>query len=382
MFDNSTGGIMFDNFKVPKELMPSDPRFGCGPSLIPLNFLDELKSEGVHLLGTSHRMTPVKNLVKDMQEGLRKYFNIPTDYSVVLGNGGATLLFDMIGLGIVKKKVIHYTCGEFSQKWFLASKAIPWINAVEKAVDYGNGNIPEEHHDADLVCMTLNETSTGVQLDKMAKVSGDTLLAIDATSGAGQVPCDISKTDIFFFSPQKVFASEGGLWIAFLSPKARTRALAIAEDTTRYIPEIMSWKQAIANSDKNQTYNTPSITTIFFLRQQLNMMNKDGGYQAAITYAKKKADLIYGWATDKPYLSPFIQKTEFRSVAVATVDVDERIDVDSLIKVLGKQKVVYGIDSYRKLGRNQFRISLFHNVSYADLEKLTKLLSLAIEQHI
>lgn len=372
---------MFSQFEIPKDLTPSDPRFGCGPSLIPTAFLDRLAQTGKHYMGTSHRKPGVKNVVKEIQEGLAKYFNLPADYSVVLGNGGATLLFDMIGLGVVEKKATHYTCGEFSQKWFSCSKAIPWIAADQVAVEFGKGINGKAVAGSDLIAVTLNETSTGVQLSELPVVDANTILAVDATSGAGQCPCDVSKTDIYFFSPQKVFSSDGGLWIAILSPKAKARALKIADDKSRYVPDIMSWKNAISNSELNQTYNTPALATLFLLNEQIKLMNTLG-YEEVQTQAQMKANLLYNWAESKPYLSCFIAEKEFRSVAVATIDVDLKINVDDVIKVLEKKKVVYGIDGYRKLNRNQFRISMFHNISFSDLEKLTKLLSMMIESKL
>lgn len=369
---------MFENYQIPEQYIPSDPRFGSGPSLIPPSFIDALRDTGVHLLGTSHRKPAVKNLVKSVQEGLREYFEIPDDYSVVVGNGGATFLFDSIALGLVKKKSVHFTCGEFSSKWYKAHAKVPWLEAENVAVDFGGGITPEDRADSDMVCCTLNETSTGVIIDSLPEVDDQTILAVDATSGGGQVPCDVSKTDLFFFGPQKVFASEGGLYVAIMSPKARKRALEIAEDKTRYVPEIMNWQLAIDNSDKNQTYNTPSITTFFYLNEQLKLMNRVG-YRGVQEEANRRAKLVYGWAESKPYLSPFIEEDKYRSNAVATIDVDEKVDVASLLKRLHSEKAVYNIDSYRKLGRNQFRIAMFYNISFEDLEKLTNLLSHAIE---
>lgn len=369
---------MFENYEIPKEFIPSDPRFGSGPSKIPTEFIDSLRETGVHLLGTSHRKPAVKNLVKEVQDGLRKYFQLPDDYSVVLGNGGATFLFDSIALGMVEKKSTHFTCGEFSTKWYKAHDRVPWIEAENVSVDFGKGITPENRDDADMICCTLNETSTGVIVDAFPEVDDNTILAVDATSGGGQVPCDLSKVDLFFFGPQKVFASEGGLYIAIMSPKARARALKLAEDKSRYIPDIMNWKTAIDNSDKNQTYNTPSITTFFFFNEQIKLMNKDG-YQAVQEEGKKRAALLYGWAQEKDYLKPYIEEEKYRSTCVATIDVDDKVDTASLIKKLADEKVVYNIEAYRKLGRNQFRIAMFHNITFQDLEKLTKLLSHAIE---
>lgn len=372
---------MFDNFEIPQNLIPSDPRFGCGPSLIPVTFLEALQKTGVHYMGTSHRKPAVKNVVKEIQTGLMKYFNVPSDYLVVLGNGGATSLFDMIALGIVEKKATHFTCGEFSEKWFKSSKLVPWIETEQVSVAFGKGINGKAVTGSDLIAVTLNETSTGVQLSSLPVVDANTILAVDATSGGGQCPCDVSKTDIYFFSPQKVFASDGGLWVAIMSPKALARAKKIAADKSRYVPDTMNWLNAITNSEANQTYNTPALATLFFMNEQVKAMNTLG-YAEVQRQAQKKADLMYGWAESKPYLSCFIEEKEFRSVAVATIDVDSKVNVDDVIKFLETKKLVYGIDGYRKLGRNQFRISMFHNISYADLEKLTGLLSKMIESKL
>lgn len=372
---------MFEKFVTPSELIPSDPRFACGPSLVPCEFVDALAKTKMELLGTSHRKPAVKNLVKEVQEGLRTYFKVPKDYEVVLGNGGATLLFDMISLGLVEKKSSHFTCGEFSNKWFKSAKLVPWNESEEIAVEYGQGVDAKNIDGSDLIATTLNETSTGVQISSLPEVDENTILAIDATSGAGQIMCDIAKTDVFFFSPQKVFASEGGLFVAIMSPKALARAAAIAADKSRYVPGIMNWKVAIDNSGKNQTYNTPAISTLFFLNEQIKRMNKIG-YKKVCAMAEEKASLLYNWANEKPYLSCYIEKDEFRSRAVATIDVDDKFNTNELIAVLEKENTVSGIDAYRKLGRNQFRISMFHNITLSDLDKLTKIISLAIESEL
>lgn len=367
---------MFENFKVPIELRPSDPRFGVGPSLIPIEAVEKLLKSGTKFLGTSHRKDPIKNIVREIQDGLKSYFNLPAGYEIVLGNGGATLFWDMIGLGLVEKSSMHFICGEFSDKWYRAHKLIPWIEAHETKVEYGKGINPKDVPHHDMICCTLNETSTGVQLSEIPKMN--TLVAVDATSGAGQIKIDFNKVDLYYFSPQKVFASDGGLWIAIMSPKALERAKKISEDKSRYVPESMKLMNAIENSRQNQTYNTPAIATLFFLNEQIKLMNTLGE-DKVVELAKKKAQLLYSWATEKSYLSPYVKEEEFRSQAVACIDVDEKYKVEDLLKVLRTQDAVYDIDAYRKLGRNQFRIGMFHNVSYENLEKLTKIISLAIE---
>lgn len=369
---------MFENFKVPKELIPSDPRFGVGPSLIPVEAVEKLAKTGHELLGTSHRREAVRKMVKEMQEGIRSYFKLPAEYEVVIGNGGATLLWDMIGLGMVEKNPYHFVCGEFSDKWFRANKNIPWLKPEAKKVEFGEGINPVAMPGHDFLACTLNETSTGVMLSELPQVDQQTLLAIDATSGAGQIPIDFKKSDLYYFSPQKVFASEGGFYVAILSPKAIERSQKIAKDSSRFIPESFKWSHAIEYSRQNQTYNTPAISTMFLLNEQVKLMNKLGEEQV-VKEAKRKADLMYGWASEKSYLSAFIKEEKFRSHTVATIDIDEKYKVDDLAAVLRAQGAVYDIDAYRKLGRNQYRIAMFHNVTYENLEKLTKIISLAIE---
>lgn len=372
------GVIMFESFVVPEELRPSDPRFGVGPSLVPEKYVQNLLETGKTVLGNSHRKPAVKNLCKEIQEGIKNYFNLPEGYEVCLTNGGATFLFDMMGLGLVDNSSVHFTCGEFSTKWFKSHHKIPWIKAENKSVDFGEGINPEVVSGADMICCTLNETSTGVMLNSLPKdKASGTLLAIDATSGAGQIPVDMSLVDVYFFSPQKVFASEGGFAVCILSPAAVARAEKIAS-SDRYIPEIMSFKQMIDNSRKNQTYNTPSVSTLFFLNEQIKKMN-ELGEETVFKMAKEKAEHVYSWADSKSYLSCYIQEEKFRSLSVATIDVDDKYSAADLSKVLREQNVALDIDSYRKLGRNQFRISLFHNITLNDIQKLTKIIDQAVE---
>ena len=368
---------MFKNLKVKKELIPSDPRFGCGPSLVRVDHLNNLAATKASILGTGHRKSGIKNLISEIQAGIIKYFDVPNDYQVVLGNGGSTLLFDMIGLGLVKKKSAHFTCGEFSTKWAKSHQMIPWIETEKISAEYGQGIDAKNIDDADILCMTLNETSTGVQNTFLPHTDQDTLLCIDATSGAGQIPCDISKVDVFFFSPQKVFGSEGGIFVAIMSPLAIERAQEINK-MDRYIPEMMNWMTAITNSSKNQTYNTPSVSTLFLLNEQIKLMNKVTK-ESIYKETQEKYSLLYGWAKERPYLDLYISEEKYRSRTVACIDVNEKYCVKDLAASLEKQHIANGIDAYRKLGRNQFRISFFYNIKLDDLKKLTQIISLAIE---
>ncbi len=368
---------MFENLTIPSNLKPNDPRFGVGPSLIPTEYVNSLHDTGVELLGTSHRKPAVKNLVKEVQDGFIQYFEL-TDHEVILGNGGATFLWDMIGLGLTENCSKHHVCGEFSNKWHLAHDKIPWIDTCLEKVEYGQGLQTSNSDKCDLIALTLNETSTGVQMVDVPQSDDSTIICMDATSGAGQIECNHKDVDFYYFSPQKIFAGEGGLFFGFLSEKAKERALKIQKDQKRYIPTIMDWKLAIDNSKKNQTYNTPSVSNLFFVNEQLKAMNKLGRIKIN-EMAQIKAQHVYNWAESKEYLSCFIQDEKFRSKSVATIDVDEKIPVSELTQKLRDQHLIYDIDSYRKLGRNQFRISMFHNVSLENLEKLTNILSHSIE---
>lgn len=368
---------MFEKLNIPKELRPNDIRFGVGPSLIPKKYVQNLADVSEQLLGTSHRQKAVRDLCRELQFGLHDYFNLPEGHKVIMGNGGATFLFDMIGLGLVHKKSLHYTMGEFSHKWFKAHAKIPWIEATEKTTEYGFGEQPQNDDHFDMICCTLNETSTGVMISELPDVGDETLLAVDATSGAGQIKVDFNKVDIYFFSPQKVFAGEGGFYICIMSPKAMKRAYEL-DSRKEYIPQIMSWKSAIDNSLKHQTFNTPSISTIFYLNEQIKEMNKLGE-DAVIKMADEKAAFMYNWVDSKEYLSCFVIDPKYRSNAVITVDIDEKYNARELCLKLRELKLALDIEGYRKLGRNQLRISMFHNVQLSDLEKLTKIISIAIE---
>ncbi|MBY0517109.1 MAG: aminotransferase class V-fold PLP-dependent enzyme [Bacteriovoracaceae bacterium] len=370
---------MFSKIKIPDHLRPSDPRFGSGPSLIPIKHLEALAQSGKEIMGTSHRKDAVKNVVKEIQEGMKTYFNLPAGYEVVLGNGGATMLWDMIGLGMVEKSSSHFTCGEFSEKWYKAHSLIPWIKTHQTKVEYGQGINPVEIDRHDFIACTLNETSTGVMLSEVPVLKNQqTIMSVDATSGAGQIGIDFSRVDMFYFSPQKVLASDGGLFICIMSPKAIERALRIGADKSRFIPESLKWSHAIENSRNHQTYNTPAIATLFLVNEQMKLLNKLGFSQVE-KMALEKSKMVYQWAQGKEYLSAFIKEKQYRSTAVATIDVDEEFKVDDLTKMLWSQKIARDIDGYRKLGRNQLRISMFHNITLEDLEKLTQAISFAIE---
>ncbi|HLW56564.1 MAG TPA: aminotransferase class V-fold PLP-dependent enzyme [Bacteriovoracaceae bacterium] len=368
---------MFKNLEIPKELWPGDPRFGVGPSLMPVSHVEKLAQASPYL-GTSHRKPGVVSVVAELQEGLKKYFGLPEGYEIVLGNGGATLFWEFLGLSLAEKGAFHFVCGEFSEKAYKSHKNIPWIKAEAETVPYGESIKAYHKEGFDLTCCVLNETSTGVMNTELPARKKGHLLCVDATSGAGQIKANFEDIDVYYFSPQKVFASEGGTWIAIMSPEAVEQAFRVSSDKTRFIPIALNLKTAIEYSRLHQTYNTPSLSSLFYLNEQIKAMN-ELGEDEVIRLAQEKADFIYSWAKEKEYLSCYVKDEGVRSISVATIDVDEKYPMTELTRRLRELGIVYDIEAYRKLERNQLRIALFHNVSLEDLKKLTQIISLAIE---
>lgn len=368
---------MFKNLEIPRHLVPSDPRFGVGPSLVPQAFVEKL-AKAKNYLGTSHRKPGVVAVVAELQEGMRKYFDLPEGYEIVIGNGGATLFWEIMGLSLVEHGSSHFVCGEFSEKAYKAHKNIPWIKTAVEKVPYGEPIKAYHKEGYDLTLCVLNETSTGVMNTDLPDRKEGHLLCVDATSGAGQIKVDFKKVDVYYFSPQKVFASEGGTWIAIMSPQAIEQAFRVSADPNRFIPIALNLRTAIEYSRLHQTYNTPSLSSLFYLNEQVKLMN-ELGEDEVIRLAKEKAHLLYSWAEEKNYLSCSVSDASARSISVATIDVDEKYPMEELAKRLRELEVAFDIEGYRKLGRNQLRIALFHNVSLENLRKLTQMISYAIE---
>lgn len=357
---------MFENVTLPKELLPQDGRFCSGPSLVKTEFVEELAKIAPHYLGTSHRQSTVKNHVGNTIKLLRSYLNIPADYKVAMGNGSASLVWDMVTFALTEKKSIHFTNGEFSNKWFKSANGAPWVEA--KKVEAKVGTLPEikEHEGYDVHCATLNETSTGVMMNEIPKLN-NSLLAIDATSVAGAINVDLSKVDLFYFSPQKAFGSEGGLWIGIFSPRALARIDSVKK-SGRYIPAMLDFQTAIENGEKNQTYNTPSLGTIFLLEKSLEWFNKQG--LAKIHEQQvEKAKLLDDWVERRSELSQYVQDESIRSLSVRTINIQEDVPYTDLTKRL-REFGILDIDCYRKLGENQLRIAFFPLIAKSDIEKL------------
>jgi phosphoserine aminotransferase len=357
---------------IPADLKPRDGRFGSGPSKVRAEALDALRATGTSYLGTSHRQKPVKDVVRRVRDGLQDLFGLPDGYEVVLGNGGTTAFWDIATLNLVRSRAQHLVFGEFSSKFAAATKAAPFLDAPS-VIDSAPGThpLPQAENGTDAYAFTHNETSTGVAMPirRVVGADPDALMLVDATSGAGGLPVDVRETDAYYFAPQKSFASDGGLWIALLSPAAIERTAAIAA-TGRWIPAFSDLQIAIDNSRLDQTYNTPSLVTLFLLAEQTEWFNSQGGLSWATGRTADSSSRLYTWAEKSDFATPFVTDPDMRSAVVATIDFNPEVDAAAVAKVLRANGIV-DTEPYRKLGRNQLRVAMFPAVDPADVEALT-----------
>jgi len=358
--------------QIPTHLLPQDGRFGAGPSKVRPAQLDALVATGRDYLGTSHRQAPVRSQVGRLRSGLRSMFSLPDDYEVVLGNGGATEFWDIATFGLITQRSQHLTFGEFSSKFATAATQAPFLSDPSiVSSDPGRHPMPVAEAGVDLYALTHNETSTGVAMpiSRVAGADEGALVAVDATSGAGGLPVQASEFDVYYFSPQKCFASDGGLWLALMSPAALERVDAV-KASGRWVPASYDLTIAVDNSRLDQTYNTPSLATIFMMAEQVDWMNAQGGLDWAVGRTRDSSDRLYGWAEKTPYTSPFVTDPAMRSQVVGTIDFDTSVDAAAVAKALRAHGVV-DTEPYRKLGRNQLRIAMFPAVEPADVDALT-----------
>ena len=371
---------MTDALQIPADLKPADGRFGAGPSKIQTSHLDALAATGQELMGTSHRQAPVKNTVGRVREGLAALFELPEGYEVVLGNGGATAFWDIATFGLIETRSQHLSFGEFSSKFAKAAKSAPWLEAPT-VIESEPGSRPEATAEAgvDAYAWAHNETSTAVMAPVVRPSGADegALVLVDATSGAGGLPVDLNEVDAYYFAPQKCFASDGGLWVALMSPAALDRAARIAA-TDRHIPAFFDLPTAIDNSAKNQTYNTPSVATLFLMAEQLDWMNAQGGLKAMVERTTASSDALYGWAERTSYTTPYVGEVSHRSLVIGTIDFDDAIDAAAVAKTLRANGIV-DTEPYRKLGRNQLRVAMYPAVDPADVEALTRCIDYVVE---
>jgi phosphoserine aminotransferase len=358
------------SLEIPPFMLPRDGRFGCGPAKVRPNALAALVKAAPQLLGTSHRQPPVKDLVHRVRSGLAGLYDLPDGYEVVLGNGGATAFWDMVVCSLIEQRSAHGVFGEFSGKFSRAAAAAPHLAAPALfEVPAGGVRLPEPTDGVDIYAWAHNETSTGA-LAPVHRIGGaEALVVIDGTSAAGGVAVDLNETDVYYFAPQKGFASDGGLWFAFLSPRALERMERIAA-TDRWIPEFLSLKVAHDNSVKEQTLNTPAVTTLFLMAEQISWLLENGGLEFAIRRSRASSVRMYRWALAHPLAMPFVTEPDWRSPVVATIDFEPEVDATRLTAELRANGIV-DVEPYRKLGRNQIRVGMFPAVDPDDVAALT-----------
>ncbi|WP_237225173.1 phosphoserine transaminase [Rothia nasisuis] len=371
---------MTHNLVIPAELLPADGRFGAGPSKVRPAQLTAVQAAATTLMGTSHRQAPVKNLVGEIREGLRTFYSAPEGYEVILGNGGATAFWDAATFGLIERKAQHLTFGEFGSKFAAATTAAPFLaNSTVLASEPGTRPAPQAEEGVDAYAWPHNETSTGVfaPVTRPAGIADDALVLIDATSAAGGLDVNITETDVYYFSPQKNFASDGGLWLGLWSPAALERAERIGA-TDRWIPDSLNLVTAISNSRLNQTYNTPALATLIMLNEQIKWMNDQGGLAFAAARTADSAGRVYAWAEASEYASPFVANPAERSPVIATVDFDDSLDAAVIAKTLRANGIV-DTEPYRKLGRNQLRIATFTAIDPDDVSALLACIDYVVE---
>jgi phosphoserine aminotransferase len=365
--------------QIPAELRPEDGRFGCGPSKVRPEALAKL-AESAAVMGTSHRQKPVKDLVGRIRAGLGELLGLPDGYEVALGNGGTTAFWEAAAAWLVRDRALHLVYGEFSQKFSKATAAAPFLgDPILIEADPGDAPEPAADPAADAIAWAHNETSTGVMVEvRRPEGAGDALVLVDATSGAGGLPLDASQADAYYFAPQKAFGSDGGLWLAALSPAAIERIAELDAAGDRWQPAFLSLQTAVENSRKDQTYNTPAVATLILLADQIEWMLAGGGLDWCVERTGASSSHLYSWAEAAGFASPFVADPASRSLVVGTIDFDDTVDAAALAAILRENGIV-DTEPYRKLGRNQLRIGMFPAVEPADVEALTACIDWVVE---
>jgi phosphoserine aminotransferase len=368
------------SLEIPESLRPADGRFGCGPSKVRPAQLELLAGEAAGVIGTSHRQKPVKALVGRVRAGLAELLGAPDGYEVVLGNGGTTAFWDAAAFGLVRERALHLAFGEFSRKFADVTRNAPFL-ADSLVVEAAPGDAPQPAADpsADAIAWAHNETSTGVMVPVVRPAdAGAALVLVDATSGAGGLPLDAAQVDAYYLAPQKSLGSDGGLWLALLSPAAIERVEQIAA-AGRWVPDFLSLRAALTNSRSDQTLNTPAIATLVMLADQLDWMLGHGGLDWCVARTTASSEHLYGWAERAPWATPFVADPAKRSLVVGTVDFDASVDAASVAATLRANGIV-DVEPYRKLGRNQLRVGMFPAIEPADVQALTACIDWVVER--
>ncbi|GAB2692132.1 phosphoserine transaminase [Thalassiella azotivora] len=366
---------------IPADLLPADGRFGSGPSKVRPEQVEALTGLARTVLGTSHRQAPVRSLVGRVRAGLAELLGAPDGYEVVLGNGGSTAFWDAAAFGLVGDRAQHLVFGEFGAKFADCTRRAPFLGepTVVEA-EPGSFAPPVAEDGVDVYAWPQNETSTGVvaPVQRVDGTGDDALVLVDATSAAGGVPADLSQTDVYYFAPQKALASDGGLWLAVMSPAALARVEEVAA-SGRWVPAFLDLPTAVESSRKDQTYNTPALVTLAMLADQVDWLLAHGGMDFAAARTGESAAHLYGWAQAREWATPFVTDPALRSPVVGTVDLSDVVDAAQVASVLRANGVV-DVEPYRKLGRNQLRVGMFPAVDPSDVEALTRCVDFVVER--
>jgi phosphoserine aminotransferase len=369
--------------QIPADLKPADGRFGSGPSRVRPAQLRHLVDAGASVMGTSHRQQPVKDLVGHVRAAIGELFRLPDGYEVALGNGGTTAFWDAATCGLVRERALHLTYGEFSSKFAACTRQAPFL-ADPVVIDAPAGDAPQPASDpsVDVIAWAHNETSTGVMVPVRRPAGAEhALVLIDATSAAAGLPVDVGQSDVYYFAPQKGFASDGGLWLAVLSPAAVARIdeLGAPTDNARWVPDFLSLPTALENSRKDQTYNTPAIATLLMLADQLDWMLEQGGLDAMVARTTASSGHLYSWADTHEHAMPFVADPEKRSLVVGTINFADDVDAAALAATLRANGIV-DVEPYRKLGANQLRVAMFPATDPSDVQALTACVDYVLER--
>ena len=371
--------------QIPDSMKPADGRFGSGPSRIRPEQLARLPQEGAAIMGTSHRQAPVRGVVAQIRAGLRELFSLDDGYEVVLGNGGTTAFWDAAACCLVRERALNLVYGEFSSKFAACTRRAPFLaDPIVIETEPGDAPSPQSDPDADVIAWAHNETSTGVMVPVTRPAgSAHALVLVDATSAVAGLPVDVGQTDAYYFAPQKGLGSDGGLWLALLSPAARERVASIAADPGpgRWIPEFLSLTIALENSVKEQTYNTPAIATLLMLADQIGWILDRGGLDAMVARTTESSQHLYAWASAHEHAEPFVRDTGKRSLVVGTIDFGSEVDAADLAATLRANGIV-DVEPYRKLGRNQLRIAMFPATDPSDVRALTACIDWVLDRRL
>ena len=366
---------------IPAALLPADGRFGSGPSKVRAEQVQALARVAATYLGTSHRQQAVRSQVSRLRSGLATLFAVPDGYEVVLSNGGSTAFWDSAVFGLVRERSQHLSFGEFGAKFAKAVADAPHLGApTVRTAEPGSAPWFEAEDGVDVYASPHNETSTGVAVDvrRVAGAADDALMVWDATSAAGGLPVDPAEADVYYFAPQKSFGSDGGLWLALMSPAAIERVEQI-KSSGRWVPAFLDLATAVEQSRLDQTYNTPALSTIFLMAEQVDWFNAQGGLDWCVKRTAESSAVLYSWALTSTYATPFVTDPALRSAVVGTIDLADSVDAAAVAAVLRANGIV-DTEPYRKLGRNQLRVAMFPAVDPSDVRALVGCIDHVVER--